>query len=140
MELSVLEYIIGGLLGVLGIALIVVIMKQQSIRKGLSGAISGGASETFYGKNKRKSKAKVLNKVTAALGIVFAVLVLALYTVHTVTVNNAAEEASLAAASSAAATQSQVASESKNTSSTESVYETSSQTAAEATAESTASN
>jgi preprotein translocase subunit SecG len=97
MELSVLEYIIGGLLGVLGIALIVVIMKQQSIRKGLSGAISGGASETFYGKNKRKSKAKVLNKVTAALGIVFAVLVLALYTVHTVTVNNAAEEASLAA-------------------------------------------
>jgi preprotein translocase subunit SecG len=104
-EISVLEYVIGGLLGILGIALIVIIMMQQSIRKGLSGAISGGASETFYGKNKRKSKAKVLNRVTAALSTVFAVLVLSLYIVHTVTTNNKAEEASKAAASAAAQSQ-----------------------------------
>lgn len=127
MELSVLEYVIGGLLGILGIALVVIIMMQQSIRRGLSGAIAGGASETFYGKNRRKSKAKVLNRVTAILGGVFAALVLALYATHTITVKKATEEASSAAASSAAA-QSQAA-ETSNTASTESVYETSSESA-----------
>lgn len=128
MELSVLEYIIGGLLGVLGIILIVIIMMQQSIRKGLSGAISGGASETFYGKNKRKSKAKVLNRATMILGIVFAALVMALYITHTVASRDDADESSASTSSA----QSQVSSESTsstqsadNTSSAESLYESS---------------
>jgi len=129
--LSVLEYVIGGLLGILGIVLIVLIMMQQSIRRGLSGTISGGASETFYGKNKRKSKARMLNKATMYLGIVFAALVLSLYIVHTVTVRQDNEESSTSAAnsaatSSAAAVTSETSS-STDTSSTESLYETESE-------------
>lgn len=126
--LSVLEYVIGGLLAVLGAALVVIIMMQQSIRRGLSGTISGGASETFYGKNKRKSKAKVLNKVTMYLGIVFAALVLSLYIIHTVSVRKEAEEASSAAASSAAVTSQTTSTTSADNTNTESLYETESGT------------
>jgi preprotein translocase subunit SecG len=122
LNMSTLEYIIGGLLGVLGITLVVIIMAQQSIRRGLSGTISGGASESYFGKNRRKTKAKILNKVTAILGTVLGVLVLTLYVVHTVTVNKKNADESAAAASEAAA-QSQTA---VNTSSSaNSLYDTS---------------
>lgn len=79
-----LEYIIGGLLGLLGIVLIILILKQQSKRRGLSGAIAGGSSESYFGKNKGKTKEQLINKMTAVLGVVFVALVLTLYIANTV--------------------------------------------------------
>lgn len=73
-----LEYIIGAILLVMAVALVVIIMMQESRQRGLSATLSGGG-DTFFGKNKGKSKQKMLVKATGLLAIVFAVLVLTLY-------------------------------------------------------------
>ncbi len=53
------------------IVLVVIVLIQSNSAKGLSGAIAGG-SETFYGKNKKKSIEKKLMIVTIVVTIVFA--------------------------------------------------------------------
>ena len=58
---------------VIAVALIVVVLLQTGKDAGLSGAIGGTASESFYGKNKGKSKDAILAKVTAALAVLFLI-------------------------------------------------------------------
>ena len=60
------------------IALIVIVLLQKGKNAGMSGAIDGGSSETFYGKNKGKSKNAMLEKFTAAAAIIFIVLAIVL--------------------------------------------------------------
>ncbi len=61
------------------ICLTVAVLAQPSKQSGLSGAISGASSETFYGKGKAKSKEKLWGRVTIVLACFFAVVVLAFY-------------------------------------------------------------
>ncbi len=66
------QVLIGAVLIVVSIAIVAVVLLQESRSAGLSGAISGGA-DTFFGKNKSKtveSKLVLITKIGA--GIFFA--------------------------------------------------------------------
>ena len=84
--MTTLEYIIGGLLLILAVALVWLIGAQQSKRRsGLSGSIAGqGASESYLSRNKIASRESSYKKITLIVAIVFVVLVLALYTIGSV--------------------------------------------------------
>ena len=69
------EILIGILLVITSIAIVILVLMQQSRRAGLSGAISGGA-ETFFGKNKSNSVEAKLSRLTKILGVVFFVVAL----------------------------------------------------------------
>ena len=70
--------IFGIILLVLAAALVVLVLLQSDSDSKLSGTIAGGA-DTFYGKTKGADKNKILTIATAAVGAVFAVLVLVMY-------------------------------------------------------------
>jgi len=58
---------------IIAIALVVVVLFQSGKDAGLSGAIGGEGSETFYGKNKGKSMNAILSKLTAILAVLFII-------------------------------------------------------------------
>ncbi len=74
--------IIGIILIVAALFLIVAILLQSGKDKNLSGAITGGSSDTYYGQNKGKSSDKRLKKITAIVAVVFALLVLISYIIQ----------------------------------------------------------
>ncbi len=67
------ELLIGIILVLTSIAIVVLVLMQQSRRAGLSGAISGGA-ETFFGKNKSHSTEAKLSRLTKIFGVIFFVV------------------------------------------------------------------
>ena len=73
--MSLIQYILGGALILLSIAMVVIVLMQESRSAGLSGAIAGGA-DTFFGKGKGKSIEKKLEKITKILAIAFFVITL----------------------------------------------------------------
>ena len=77
--MSTISIIFGSILLACALFLIVAVLLQDS-QKGLSGALAGG-SDTYYGKNKGKSKQKKLSKLTAIASIVFVVIALATFIV-----------------------------------------------------------
>lgn len=77
--MSTISIIFGSILLACALFLIVAVLLQDS-QKGLSSAIAGG-SDTYYGKNKGKSKQKKLSKLTAIASIVFVVIALATFIV-----------------------------------------------------------
>jgi len=56
------------------VALIVVVILQDSKAEGLSGAITGGNSQTYWGKNKGRSKEGLLVKLSILFGALFIIL------------------------------------------------------------------
>ena len=74
-----IELILG--IAIIGVAvcLLVVVLMQSGKDKKLSGSITGGGSDTYFGKNKGRSLDKILFRVTLVLAIVFAVLVVYTY-------------------------------------------------------------
>jgi preprotein translocase subunit SecG len=78
--MTVLEYVLGGVLIAVAIFLTVIVLAQSGKDKSLSGTIAGGASsDTYFGKNKGQSREKLLARLTMVAAIVFAVLVVVLY-------------------------------------------------------------
>jgi len=75
--MSAVEIIFGILLIIVSIGIIVFVMMQQSRQAGLSGAIAGGSNDSFFGKNKGRTKEAKLEKWTKVLGGVFFVLIFA---------------------------------------------------------------
>ena len=59
------------------IALVVVVLMQQGKDQGL-GALAGGMSDTYWGKNKSRSAEGNLKKATRIMAIVFIVLAVVL--------------------------------------------------------------
>ena len=59
------------------IALTVVVLCQEGKQSGLTGAISG-AAETYWSKNKGRSKEGILALITTILAVIFIVLSLVL--------------------------------------------------------------
>ncbi len=72
------DIILGIILIVAALFLVVAILLQSGKSKGV-GAISGGSSETYFGKNKNKSLDKKLATLTTIVAIVFVVVVLVVY-------------------------------------------------------------
>ncbi len=57
------------------VAIIVIVLMQDSKSEGLSSAIAGGAgSNSYWSKNKGRSKEGMLSKVTIILAVLFIVL------------------------------------------------------------------
>ena len=69
------EYVLGAVLILISIALIILVLLQESKQQGLSGAIAGGA-DTFFGKNKGRTMEAKLEKITKVLCVVFIFLTL----------------------------------------------------------------
>lgn len=65
--------LLGVLLIVTSLAIIIVVLMQESRSQGLSGAIAGGA-ETFFGKNKGRTIEQKLVKITKICAVIFFVL------------------------------------------------------------------
>lgn len=74
-DMTAYEIIIGVSLILTSIAIVILVLLQQSRRAGLSGAIAGGA-DTFFGKNKSRTAEAKLSKFTKILGVAFFVLAL----------------------------------------------------------------
>jgi preprotein translocase subunit SecG len=75
--MGALQIVFGIILIVAAVALIAVVLLQSGKDKTLSSAIAGGGkTDSFYSKNKTKAADKILEKVTAAVAILFSVIVL----------------------------------------------------------------
>lgn len=70
--------IIGIILVLLAVALTVMILLQTGKEKGLSGTISGGNSDTYFGRSGGSKKEKWLFRLTLIGSIVFVVLTVVL--------------------------------------------------------------
>ena len=70
---EVIDAVLIILMTVISIAIVVVVMMQEGESGGVS-AISGGSSETFYGKNKGRSREQILKRITLILGAVMLVI------------------------------------------------------------------
>ena len=79
--MNVLDYVLGGILLLAAVFLIIAVLMQQGKSKGI-GAVSGGSSDSFYGKTKGKSWDKTLSKLTTIVGIIFVVIVLLVYIIQ----------------------------------------------------------
>ena len=76
-----MEYVLLAILLVCAVVITVAVLFQKSGEKGLSGTIAGG-SETYYGKDKSGGIDKKLFKWTLIAGIIFAVVVIAVYVIQ----------------------------------------------------------
>lgn len=82
--MAVMQTIITILHIVIAVGLIVTVLFQQGKDAGLSGAIGGeNSSESFFGKNKSKTKNAILGRITTILAVLFIVTSLLLSTVFT---------------------------------------------------------
>lgn len=81
--MGVLDIVLGIALLVCAVFLVVVVLLQESKKRGLDGAIGGSSVDSYFGKNKGMTKDKLLSKLTMIVSIVFAVLVLAAYLFQT---------------------------------------------------------
>ncbi len=74
--MTAVQIVFGIVLILLALALIVLVLLQESNQQGLSGAISGGSSESFFGKNKGRTDEAKKAFITKVLAIAFMVLAL----------------------------------------------------------------
>ncbi len=70
--MGIVQIIFAVLIALSSIVLIISVLLQEGQNKGVS-AISGGGSETFFGKNKSKTKEAKLGNITKVAAIVFVV-------------------------------------------------------------------
>ncbi len=70
--MSALSYVFGVLFIIICVALVVLVLAQEGKAQGL-GAIQGTVENTYWGKNKGRSREGVLKKVTIGLSVLFIV-------------------------------------------------------------------
>ena len=80
--MEIVKYVLVGVYVIVCIVLIALAMMQSSEDRGASGTIMGSTTNNFYEKNKGRTKEGKLKKWTIILGIVFAVLTIALSIVY----------------------------------------------------------
>ena len=73
--MSVLGYVFGVLFIIVCVALVVLVLAQEGKNQGL-GAIQGTVENTYWGKNKGRSREGVLKKVTIVLSFLFVLVAL----------------------------------------------------------------
>ena len=74
--MNILELIGGIVLLVVGVVIVVVILLQESKDKNSMGAITGGSSDSYYGKNKPQTREAALAKITKILAVAFFALLI----------------------------------------------------------------
>ncbi|WP_022768721.1 MULTISPECIES: preprotein translocase subunit SecG [unclassified Butyrivibrio] len=75
--MNVLGYVFGVLFIIVCVALVVLVLAQEGKNQGL-GAIQGTVENTYWSKNKGRSREGVLKKITIALSVLFIVLAIVL--------------------------------------------------------------
>ena len=80
--MDIVKNILIGIYVVVCLALIIVAMKQSKDDAGASGAVMGGASNSFYEKNKGRTREGKLKRATIILGVVFVLLTIAVSIVY----------------------------------------------------------
>ena len=117
--MSILQYIVGGLILALAGVLVFLVSKQQGKRKGLENVISGQTSSNSYlNKTEAAKKGKKFEKWTVICAVAFGVLVIALYSITAISKNvEANNKNNSSAATSSTATSSTVSNISVDTSS-----------------------
>ena len=83
-----METFLGIIILLVAVALVVTVVLQEGKNNRLSGAISGGSTDTFLGKSKSATKQKKLATATTILAVVFAVLVIAMHITHLASQDN----------------------------------------------------
>ena len=73
--MTALQIVLSILIILLSVAIVILVLMQESKQQGLSGAISG-AAETFFGKNKGRTMEAKLEKYTKIAGAAFFILAL----------------------------------------------------------------
>ena len=76
--MTALQIVFGIILVLLALVIIFLVLVQESNQQGLSGAISGGSSESFFGKNKGRTDEAKKAFITKNLAVVFMVLAIVL--------------------------------------------------------------
>ncbi|WP_199712996.1 preprotein translocase subunit SecG [Butyrivibrio sp. X503] len=71
--MSTLSYLVGIIFILICLALVVLVLAQEGKNQGL-GAIQGTVENTYWGKNRGRSKEGVLKTVTVILSVLFIVL------------------------------------------------------------------
>ncbi len=71
--MSTLAYVVGVLFIIICAALVVLVLAQEGKNQGL-GAIQGTIENTYWGKNKGRSREGILKKVTVVLSVLFVAL------------------------------------------------------------------
>lgn len=74
--MGVLKVIFGIVYLIICVALVVIVMMQES-NEGNASAITGQGSESFYSKNKSSNKKAFMSKLTIVLGVMFAIAAVA---------------------------------------------------------------
>jgi len=74
--MSLWQVICGIVLLISGVFLIIVVLLQEPKQQGAGGVITGGVSDTYYDKNKARTKEIKLQKLTKYMAILFFVLTL----------------------------------------------------------------
>ncbi|MBE6559119.1 MAG: preprotein translocase subunit SecG [Ruminococcaceae bacterium] len=77
--MDVLQIVLGFVLIAFSLGISVLVALQPGKDKRLSGAISGGAADTFFGKSKAQRREKRLEKITVLVSVVFFIAIVALY-------------------------------------------------------------
>ena len=67
---------------VLSVAMIILVLCQDSKSDGLTGVITGSSNDSFYGKQKGKALQSMLKKATVAVGIAILIVTLIINAVH----------------------------------------------------------
>jgi len=67
---------------ILCIAMVVLVLCQDSKSEGLSGVITGANSDTFYGRQKSKALKAKLSKATIVVAVLLLVLTLVINALH----------------------------------------------------------
>ena len=75
--MSVLSYVVGVIFMLICAALVVLVLAQEGKNQGL-GVIQGTVDNTYWGKNKGRSREGVLKKVTIILSVLFIVIAIVL--------------------------------------------------------------
>ena len=70
--MSALDYVFGVLFIIICIALVGLVLAQEGKSQGL-GAIQGTVENTYWGKNKGRSREGILKKITIGLSVLFIV-------------------------------------------------------------------
>lgn len=80
-EMPALQIAFGVVLILLAVGIIVLVLMQEGNQQGLSGAISGGSSESFFGKNKSRTNEARVGFITKIVAAAFFVLALVAWVV-----------------------------------------------------------
>lgn len=70
--ITIAQSILVIVMALMAIAMIVIVLMQKSASDGI-GAISGD-TDTYYGKNKKQNKDKILKIITISLGVVMVIV------------------------------------------------------------------